>query len=142
MFFRISCHTDTKSCIYSSLQIFFQVYSIIHVGYLFHEVDSIAMPVTLRLKKCFIPWSITPENKYIIDPQEVQIDQCILGFIFAEPTTNKMGYGIHLVVIHNGRTDSHSTRPFSNVNLFKPAIGSLLEHRFTAMVSNVNKGWF
>src|ERR1700730_3611618 len=97
------------------------------------------MSIRFRVEKSFISRSITPKHQDIINSQEIQINQSIFCLIFTKSAANEMWYSIYFVMVHDSRTDGYSTGPFSYIYFFKPSIGFFLEHRFTAMIGNINE---
>src|SRR5436190_21439047 len=82
MLLGITGNPDAKFCFYNTLEILFQVNTIVHTGHLFHQVNRVAVTAGFRLEKCFILRCITTNNKKVIYSKKIQVYQSIFGFIF------------------------------------------------------------
>ena len=53
-----------------------------------------------------------------------------------------MRYRVHLVMVHDGGTNTDRSGSFPYFNLFKCTITFLLEHRFTPVIGDIDKRRF
>ncbi len=140
MFFRVPGRTDAEIGFAAILDIFFQVNAVAHVVYLPQQVYRIGMTVSFRFKVGFVFGSIPAQHQHVVDTKKAQVDQGVFRIAFAEAAADQVGDRIHIVMILQGRTDSHRTRPLAHFHLFKSAVRLFLEHGFAAVVGHIDEG--
>src|SRR6185503_13709468 len=109
------------------------------INYLLQQVGSIAMAARRRDKRGISQSGIASQYQYIFNTQKLQVDQSVFGFIFGKSTAKQMRNGVHLVLIHNGRTNGNGTGAFAIAQLFKQAVFMLFVNKVLPQGSYVNK---
>src|SRR6185312_2863157 len=82
---------------------------------------------------------VAAQNQYIIDTEELQVDQGILSFFTRKTATNQVRHGIHLVAVHDGSTNRHCSGAFAVRYLLEQAAIVLFIDIIFSMISYVNK---
>src|SRR5664279_4344905 len=113
MFFGISRYTNRKLSRGCIVQTLIQIFPLIHVHYLLHQVACMSMSSLLRNKVSFSFLGISPQGEYISNSEKMKINKCVFSFFFAEATTNDMrNCGYAILIIYCGR-DRNGTGSFT-----------------------------
>ena len=139
VFFGIAGYTDAEVRLSSILDIFFQINALVETDDLFQQIDGVAMSIGFGFEGALVLGSVAAEDEYIVDSQEMQIDEGVFGFAFGKSATDKVGDGVDLIMVHDRRADADRAGPFADFDFLEGAVGLLLEHRLAAVIGDVDK---
>src|SRR5690554_2857706 len=83
---------------------------------------------------------IAAENQYVIDSQELKVDQRVFRLLLRETPADQVRHRIDAVFVHDSCADSHSARAFSISDLLQQASLLFLIDIVLAVVSHIHKG--
>ncbi len=70
----------------------------------------------------FVLRRVAAEHQHVVYPQEIEVDQCIFRFFLAKPAADKVRHGIDLVVVHDGRANTHGTGALADLHFVERAV--------------------
>ena len=139
MLFGITGHANTEVSFYAIDDVFFNVLSFIEGYNLLHQLRSIMVPFGVRGKELFIGGRIATQGQYIIDAEEVKIDQDILGFFIAKAAADQMGHGIDLIPVNDGSANTHRTGALAYFHAFEGTIDPFLKDLFGPVIGHIHE---
>jgi hypothetical protein len=97
------------------------------------------MTVGLGLEGAFIPGSVAAEDEYVVDSEEMQVDEGVFGLPFGKSAADQVWDCIYLIMVHDCRADAYRARALADFDFLEGTVGLLLEHRLAAVVGDVDK---
>ena len=137
--FGVAGYADAEIRFSSIFDVLFEIDALVEADDLFQQIDGIAMAIGLWLEGTFIPGSVAAEDEYVIDSEEMQVDEGVFGLPFGKPAADEMGDCIYLIMVHDCRADAYRARALADFDFLEGAVGFLLEHRLAAVVGDVDK---
>ncbi|MDT4862791.1 hypothetical protein FQZ97_974640 [compost metagenome] len=82
---------------------------------------------------------ITAQSHYVFYPQVIQVNEQVFGVVFGKAAAQNMRHGVGIKFMHQGRTDTYRSRPFTGFDLNHRAVIAGLVQVFFAVIGNVYK---
>jgi hypothetical protein len=139
MFLGIAGYPDAKIGSAAVLDILFEIDALVEADYLFEQVEGIAMAVGFRLEGAFVLRGVAPQDEDIVDAEEMEVDEGVFRLPFGEAAADEVRDGVDLIMVHDCGADAYGAGTFADFDLFEGAIGLFLEHRFAAVIGDIDE---
>ena len=116
-----------------------QVFALVQCGDLVDEVHGMGVPIALGDEVGLVLHRIATQGQHIVQPQEVDLDQRILGLLAAEATADEVGHGVDVVLRLDGRANADGAGALAQAHLLQQAMAAVLVDDLLAVVGDIDE---
>ena len=142
VFFGVAGRADAKVGSPSIVLLLVEVGAFVEVGHLANQVAGVGVTIGLGLEMAFGFDGVATQGQHVVDAEEMQVNQRVLGFLFRKAAADEVGHGVHIKPVFNGRADAYRAGPAAHRFFLEQAVGVVAVHVLLTVISYVDKWRF
>lgn len=115
---------------------------VVYIVDLLDEFYGVVMFVWMWMKGCFGFDGIFLQYQYVVNVQELKVDEGIFCFFFGKFVVNQVWNGIYLVFVYDCCINFYCIWLFLDRDFFEQVVFVFFVNVFFMVVSNIDKVWF